>query len=404
MRTITSFLLLSVLCGCAQVDRPPPAYAMRDSAGITIVESLDLDVATLPLWTMSAAPALEIGGNSDDPGHQLTQVVNTFRLGDGRIVLGDRVSREVRFFDPDGGHSLSVGGPGGGPGEFSRQLMGLERLGGDTVVASDWPFGTLTRFAPNGELIGTETIGPYLPGLVSRILADGAVLKDVYERRSYGNEIEWWAAYGEEGLFRPQGAIIRHARGAEAGDTIREIWGEEWFKIGRVGEGLTMRPRPFAETTLVSPSREKLFVAETGSAEVEVWSYDGRLERLQRWEGRSVDVTADDRRMVREEIFGAQPQRLPDFERWLAAVPFPESKPPIRAMIAEADGHLWVGLPAEAGSSMDDWLVFDPEGVPTARAELPPGLVPFEIGGDHVLGVWKDQLDVEYVRLYELNR
>ena len=185
MRTIASFLLLSVVCGCAQVDRGPPAYAMRDSAGITIVESPDLDVASLPLWTMSVAPTVEIGGNSGDSGHQLNQVVNVARLGDGRIVLGDGGSREVRFFDPDGGHSLSVGGPGEGPGEFARFLMGIERLPGDTVVASDWPFGTLTRFAPNGELIGTETIGPYLPGLVSRILSDGAVLKDVYEKRSH---------------------------------------------------------------------------------------------------------------------------------------------------------------------------------------------------------------------------
>jgi hypothetical protein len=36
--------------------------------------------------------------------------------------------------------------------------------------------------------------------------------------------------------------------------------------------------------------------------------------------------------------------------------------------------------------------------------ELPAGLRVLEIGGDYVLGVWNDELDVQHVRLHRLDR
>jgi hypothetical protein len=38
------------------------------------------------------------------------------------------------------------------------------------------------------------------------------------------------------------------------------------------------------------------------------------------------------------------------------------------------------------------------------RNELPSGLNPRQIGTDFLLGVWKNALDVEHVRLYSLTR
>jgi hypothetical protein len=39
-----------------------------------------------------------------------------------------------------------------------------------------------------------------------------------------------------------------------------------------------------------------------------------------------------------------------------------------------------------------------------ATVELPVGLDPTHIGNDFVLGTWKDDVDVEHVRLYGLDR
>ena len=56
---------------------------------------------------------------------------------------------------------------------------------------------------------------------------------------------------------------------------------------------------------------------------------------------------------------------------------------------------------------------FAPDGTWLGTVSLPPRLVrayihyrsPYlEIGDDYILGVWKDELDVQYVRMYRLNR
>jgi len=56
------------------------------------------------------------------------------RLSDGRIMVGNRGSSEVRMFDAVGNHLVSWGGEGEGPGEFT----GLSRAApwpGDSIVA-----------------------------------------------------------------------------------------------------------------------------------------------------------------------------------------------------------------------------------------------------------------------------
>jgi hypothetical protein len=48
--------------------------------------------------------------------------------------------------------------------------------------------------------------------------------------------------------------------------------------------------------------------------------------------------------------------------------------------------------------------VYDANGGPLARVRLPARFDPFHIGKDFVLGVRKDELDVEHVELYRLTR
>ncbi len=50
----------------------------------------------------------------------------------------------------------------------------------------------------------------------------------------------------------------------------------------------------------------------------------------------------------------------------------------------------------------DRWLVFAPDGQLTATVEVPVGLTILGIDEDVVLTLWKDELDLEYVRLYRV--
>ena len=50
------------------------------------------------------------------------------------------------------------------------------------------------------------------------------------------------------------------------------------------------------------------------------------------------------------------------------------------------------------------WRVFTPDGEEVGQVEIPAGLEPYQVTEDKVLGVYFDELGVEYVRVYELVR
>jgi hypothetical protein len=398
---LTPSLIAALACGPAE---PPAASAViRDSAGITIVENSAPASSRLDVWRLSESPVVEIGALEGEPSHQFTEVASALRLSDGRIVIGDRGTRELRFFDRDGGHLLTAGGSGQGPGEF-RRLNAIDRIRGDTLVASEWPVGTLAWFDPHGTYIRNTRLGPYWPGLAGRTLFDGSLLVDVYPVGGYGNEVEVWAASGQDQSFRPTGWIVRVSRNGETADTLRTIEGEEFFKVGRIRAGLALRAKPFARTGAVTWSRDRIYLGDTGRPEIEALHLDGSLERLIRWENEPVSVTRRDREEFRESVLGSlrRPRQRPDYERWFAEVPFPAHKPSFQALATDIAGRLWVQLSTAGEGDHDRWLVFDPDGQLAAEVEVPAGLRLLDIGEGHVLAVWKDELDVEYVRLHQL--
>jgi hypothetical protein len=71
--------------------------------------------------------------------------------------------------------------------------------------------------------------------------------------------------------------------------------------------------------------------------------------------------------------------------------------------VLDRAGNLWVEdyvRPGDEGPPR--WNVFGPDGVQLAAVSTPPGFHIYEIGTDYLLGTWKDELDVEYVRIHAL--
>ena len=67
--------------------------------------------------------------------------------------------------------------------------------------------------------------------------------------------------------------------------------------------------------------------------------------------------------------------------------------------------NLWVreyNLRGEEGRAL--WTVFDPTGLVLGFVETPPELVIYEIGEDYILGKVRDELGVEYVQVWRLDR
>ena len=377
---------------------------IRDSAGITIVDNRSLDPSEVPIWTLSDDFVLELGVVDGHPAEQFNGVVGAARLADGRIVVADRGSRELRFFDESGIYMETVGGPGGGPGELNGMFFAMDRIHGDTIVASEWPVGTAALFTERGDYTFNVRLGPYWPGLAGHFLPDGSLLADTYPRRSYGNELEWWAAYGSEAHFRPTGWLVRVKRDSTV-DTLRTIHGEEWFKTGVWRQNLAINAKPFAHNTAVAWNDEHIFVGETEQARIEVRDHAGTLTRLIDWAAELVAVSGEDRSEFRASVSErARPGREANIVRWLGEVTFPDHKPAFHALLTDRAGYLWVEPWPRSDARDAQWSVFDRDGRLTATTLVPIDLVPLEIGEDYLLVLRKDELDIEFVRLYDLQK
>ena len=83
---------------------------------------------------------------------------------------------------------------------------------------------------------------------------------------------------------------------------------------------------------------------------------------------------------------------------------YPESHPAFGRIYVDLPGNLWVlrTSPDRVPADPEPWDVFDPEGVWLGAVALPARFTMREIGDDYVAGVWRDELDVEYVRVYRL--
>ncbi len=381
-------------------DAPPPQLAsIRDSAGLVIVEAGSL--AALPEWRLGD-PDVVFGSAQGDPAHQFSHIVDGFVLADGSILLGDEETRELRVFSRTGRVLRTFAGRGEGPGEL-RFLHRVARRPGDTIVVSAWPFGFLSEFSADGSYIDSWRVGPFWPGPTSAILADGSLLLDYYEG-GYGNNLELWAVEDDAASFRAQGHLIRAFEDGRQ-DTLRVMAGQEWVKSGVWRRDLWLGPQPFGPVTLSAVAGERVFVGETSRAEIEVRRLDGTLERLLRWESDVVGISGADRERIAaaEHYRLRQPERAPHVDRWLAAVAYPDRKPPFSALLPDTGGYAWVQLPTAAGEPVDRWIGFSDEG-PMAQIRPPAGARLLEIGHSHVLLVRTDQLDVERVELRPLDR
>jgi len=149
-----------------------------------------------------------------------------------------------------------------------------------------------------------------------------------------------------------------------------------------------------------------VFVGEMNRAEIRSYDRDGVLLRVLRWVPPVVQVTPDDQRAFREGILTGlrRPEQTPDYQRWLSQVQFPDSKPAFEEVIATSEGTLWVKNPSHFGSEKERWTVYGPDGVTAATLDLPVGLRVVYVSQDHVLAVWVDELDLEYVRSYRIRK
>jgi hypothetical protein len=398
-------LVLTASCG-GNGDRVSPYAQHRDSAGVDVVENHG-EGKGLP-FRIAAVPTVRIGEvETADSSKLLTRVQGAVHLSDGRIVVLERESGQVRWFDRSGEHLLTRGGRGRGPQEVGLP-MGLVRLHGDSVAVIDGGFERLI-FDSTGAFVRLEELdrqvlaanGPLWP-CATLVLPDRSFFRcrraDAASAGISGSDPAA-ASRNASRLLRLTGTLdsiveLGHFRAPE--QRSFEYNGERGYVT-----------HPFFSTAFVaSDSRgTEIAVALNPDYEIEFWSVNGRLVRIVRRHDALRTPAERERDLAREEFLA--PFRIFRDDALLAvvlrAVPEPATLPAVQGLVIAASGDLWVQrhIPRYR-TDPSAFDVFDTMGEFLGTMAVPAGFAVLEVGDDYVLGVMIDEADVPFVELYDI--
>jgi len=391
---MTWFLFAGAVLQLAQADMPRSTTS--DSAGVIIVENERPAAESRLGWRVGRVPYLSIGSREGEEPYLLYGVEDAARLGDGRIAVANSASGEIRVFGPDGSHLASWGGIGEGPGEFAQ--WDPEAVGawpGDSVVAAAWWRGRIEVLDADGRHGRTATLGEghlsftgLLPGGI--ILAKPSLLIGI----PFGAADGTLTRREEEfGLVRPDGEL--HA-------SLGTHAGEEWFVSP---SSPSARPHPFGRSVLAAVWGDLAVVTATDRYEIRAYGSDGALARIVRRDhDLRTPTQAELDSWIRERYGDLPEERRERVLSQMEGITVVESYPAFSALQSDPLGYLWVKEYNLSGQDRNLWTVFGPEGRALGFVEMPFEAEVYEIGPDYILGGSEDELGVERVRLWRLDR
>jgi streptogramin lyase len=143
-------------------------------------------------------------------------------------------------------------------------------------------------------------------------------------------------------------------------------------------------------------SGDRIIVGSTDTYELRQFGPDGTATRVVRREVAPQDFT--------DAHFGQVADRFPQMASALAEIPRPNQAPAFSSLLVDRENNLWVQDYPSPSAAFASWTVFDPRGAMLGQVPLPAAFRPTDIGADHVLGVWTDELGVERIRVYSLRK
>lgn len=393
--------LLGALATAACSGESEWAGTVTDSAGVEIVSNTDVGIwHGGEGWTLEEE--LRIGSVGGDPEYQFGQVGLITVSSDGAIYVVDVQGQHVRVFTADGEYVRTIGGPGGGPGEMGRGVAFALMGPGDTLLVPDMGNQRVNRYGPDGSSLGSfpielkkgipivwgatadgvivEQVRPLvLPeqpasdsmDAIIRLATDGSVV-DTLLKFSSGGTLDFGGRSPEVNLFSPEPAW-------DVTDDLRVLYGvNDRYRISVYAPGGNVErviTKPFQRAPVTEGDKD---------------AFMGFIERTWRGAGVAPDMIARLRQMIK----------------------FGEFFPAFSAIQAGPRGTIWVqhlqsvaDLTEEQRRSFNpmedvgspEWDVFDSWGRYLGVVTMPPRFAPRLFREDKIYGVWRDELDVQYV-------
>ena len=386
------FLLLCGLAACSDGDSGPPPVVQRDSAGIEIIEAMRPLWGDSSLWSIDPDPLVDLSLSGSGPAHEFFRSGSMKQRPDGSLMIADRGSREVRVFSAAGDFQGAFGGRGDGPGEFTN--LGRVENAGDTLLALGG--GRVVVASHDLAVIRTFNIDRFAYDL--HYLRGGAVLPELRP--------PVLPQEGVSGLTRhPQALVLFDLEGTQI-DSVGETRGNESYVHARDGEYGGAEPL-FARFAHIETLEGRIIRGSSDMMQVEELDMSGNLLRILRIPGYPLDLSNAQVAAEREVRLEGVPAAMPAFlRRMVEDFPTPVTRPAYDDILVDPSGALWLELyrGTSEQNQPEEWLVLDADGTWLGRVEIPDRFTVSDITIDAVLGVWRDELDVEHPQVLRLTR
>jgi len=378
----------------------PESFVTIDSAGIAIADNREPEWRVGGAWSLAARPDLSIGQAEGDSTQQLYQVAAAARIAADTVIVVNAGTAEVRWYDRAGRFIRSVGRQGGGPGEFSRFGPGNLCIVSDSeILVSDPGQQRANVFTRAGEFVAVVQLAadaafPSIQGC----FADGSLLA--------------WRSVGSSD--RIPGTIIQSqfiwsrlsANGERLADLV-ELPSSPQYLLDQGDGTATYHTIPFTTRPTAAASSEYLYAAPGGPPVIECRALTGTLDMLIRWEPETRVQSADVYDRYRAYTIDAQSsaQRRTYWTRFFElGLDTPDEIAAVSALQVDDAGYVWAERYRLPWDSAATWDVFAPNGRWLGGVALPREFRPLHMGNDFILGVSRDQLGVERVDSYHLQR
>ena len=407
MGRLTALAACGMACAalaCAEEGRPGPA--VRDSAGVRLVENATADTAWGGATAWRAVPDLTIGGDSLE-SYRFGQIGDVAVTSTGDIVVIDQTLAQLRIFDRNGSFLRAFSREGRGPGELSRFSNAILVGAGDSLLVPDPRDRRITVFAPDGS-VGRVIPTSKLPqGKSWLLLDDGRVLQRALT-----------TSRDADGAFAFWDAMMRVAADGSTADTLfifdhtkTPLGGPGKIRIALIVNNPSWARLGDGRIVWSALDRDYLSVHDSTGRVV------GRYERAQ-WQTRP--VTPADMETMRELLrakmraLGGSPD-IADSPR----VEAPPLFPAITAVRAGPGGTIWVQRMGDVASidpmalnasersdffGGSTWDVLEGDGRYAGSIELPRRFRVFRIIDDAIYGAARDEDGVEQVVRLRLRR
>lgn len=386
LRDLVPVALASTLAtACGEVQRTTPTYVVEESLGITIVESLSARSETSEPAAVADLLLTQIGAqDSDNEGDQLHEVGHIRWLGDDRIVLSN-AGTEVRVYDATGALLRTLGGRGQGPGDFSS-IYALGVTTTHRIVVADLERRRITILDSLGNIESITQAEASL-GRSPTLLGDR------------------WLVGRIQNQAPPSGPRVERLEDSIVATDIRTaeraVWATvpgnylSWVPIRDgisvpLGTGLT----PIAQ---VVAQRGRVVFGSPDIYELRELNENGDLTRILR---RRVSARLPTEEHIRPYITEWE-SRFPT----ASAIdpPLMDSLPHFSRLLLDDNGRTWAQVSEGGFLPAPDWDLFGPEGAYLGTVRFPLGFSPHAIRTDRALGLWRDELGVEYIQIRRLD-